>query len=660
MNGKVVIGTELDTENFDAQISNIEKRLQELDEKAREPIEIDGVKVTGVTNLTDEEVNEYNELLKQRDELVAKEMELMEAERAATQELKKQEAIIQQQNSAVKEQGLNNSDNASQILRLSKELEDMVREYNAIQNADIISETSLRNADELKQDIKDTVKEIEKLGGGKIIVSGITDVSGQMGNVNKGLTNIVKKVGRWTLAIFGVRSAYMGIRQAMGVISQYEDGMTDKLNYIKYALAYTVKPIIVWIMNAVIKILQYVNYIAKAWTGRNLFKTADAFENAQKKAKGLNKELNKTTAQFDEINTVSSDKSGGGISTPNFDLTEMPEGKVPKWLQFIVDYKDTIISVLGGIAGWLVAIKFHLTGMQALGIGIALAGIVYTIMSLLEYLKDPSWENFGKIIIGIGIAIVGLGIAIGSLPLIIAGAIALILGILIKNWKKITDDYNKFKEWLLGSTDNLMNKMVDKLGGFSLIVNTIIGTVVGVIQGAIEMVFTLFDGVFTGVKQFVDGIIRMFNGDLKGGIKLAMRGIGNIIIGVFNFIINAFNTFISPMRALIVAAGKITGSKWTMKNIRIPNIKKLAKGGIINMPGRGVPIGYGQAIGGEHGAEGVIPFTDSQQMQLLGETIGKYVKINNVIDVNMDSRRINRVLQSSNDRVNFASNKKVA
>ena len=47
-------------------------------------------------------------------------------------------------------------------------------------------------------------------------------------------------------------------------------------------------------------------------------------------------------------------------------------------------------------------------------------------------------------------------------------------------------------------------------------------------------------------------------------------------------------------------------------------------------------------------------------MQLLGEAIGKYIRIDNVIDVNMDSRRINRILQNSSDRVNFASNKKVA
>lgn len=82
---------------------------------------------------------------------------------------------------------------------------------------------------------------------------------------------------------------------------------------------------------------------------------------------------------------------------------------------------------------------------------------------------------------------------------------------------------------------------------------------------------------------------------------------------------------------------------------------KLAKGGIVNQPGRGVPLT--SAVSGERGQEGVVPLTDSQQMALLGEAIGKYVRIDNVIDVNMDSRRINRILQSSNDRVNFANNR---
>ena len=472
---------------------------------------------------------------------------------------------------------------------------------------------------------------------GKLDLSG---VQSGLNNVNKGLQNTVKKVAKWGLAIFGVRSAYMAVRSAMNTISQYEDGMKNNIDYIKYALAYTLKPIVEWILNAVVKLLQYVNYIAKAWTGKNLFKTADAFKNAQKGAKGLNKELQKTTTSFDEINVLQDTKSSGGgadIIAPNIDLTGM-RGEVPQWLKWIVDNKNLILSVFAGVNVGLLAWKLGLKGIQSLGIGLAIAGVIYGIQSIIKYLQDPSFENFGKIITGIGIAVAGVAIIFGAWPIAVGGAISAIVGLIISNWEKIKEFMLNICKWL---EDN-----------FVLVGKTI--------SDVIKTSLNLFEGLFIGVKQILDGIIKIFKGDFKNGISLAMRGIGNIIISVLNAVINGFNAFILPMRGLIVAAGKITGKKWTMNTIKIPRIPRLAKGGIINQPGRGVPIGYGQAIGGENRAEGVIPLTDSQQMQLLGETIGKYVKINNVIDVNMDSRRINRILQNSSDRVNFASNKKVA
>ena len=472
---------------------------------------------------------------------------------------------------------------------------------------------------------------------GKLDLSG---VQAGIDNVNKGLTKTVKKVTKWGLAIFGVRSAYMAVRSAMGTISQYEDGMKNNIDYIKYALAYTLKPIVEWILNAVVKLLQYINYIAKAWTGKNLFKTADAFKNAQKGAKGLNKELQKTTASFDEMNVLQGTKSSSGgadIIATNIDLTGM-RGEIPQWLKWIVDNKDLILSVFAGVNAGLLAWKLGLKGIQSLGIGLAIAGVIYGIQSIIKYLQDPSFENFGKIITGIGIAVAGVAIIFGAWPIAVGGAISAIVGLIISNWEKIKEFMLNICKWL---EDNFV--LVGK-------------TISDVIKNSLN----LFEGLFIGVKQILDGIIRIFKGDFKNGINSAMKGIGNIIISVLNTVINGFNAFILPMRGLIVAAGKITGKKWTMNTIKIPRIPRLAKGGIINQPGRGVPIGYGQAIGGENRAEGVIPLTDSQQMALLGETIGKYVKINNVIDVNMDSRRINRILQNSSDRVNFASNKKVA
>ena len=81
---------------------------------------------------------------------------------------------------------------------------------------------------------------------------------------------------------------------------------------------------------------------------------------------------------------------------------------------------------------------------------------------------------------------------------------------------------------------------------------------------------------------------------------------------------------------------------------------KLASGGIINMPGRGVP--YHGATIGERGAEAVVPLTDSQQMALLGEAIGKYITVNATIVNSMNGRVLNRELQRVQNQTNFATN----
>ena len=87
--------------------------------------------------------------------------------------------------------------------------------------------------------------------------------------------------------------------------------------------------------------------------------------------------------------------------------------------------------------------------------------------------------------------------------------------------------------------------------------------------------------------------------------------------------------------------------------IRLP---KLASGGIINRPGRGVPLGVGGAIGGERGREAVIPLTDSQQMALLGREIAKNVVItlNSVTEI--DGRQLARVTAQVMNDMQFASN----
>ena len=72
------------------------------------------------------------------------------------------------------------------------------------------------------------------------------------------------------------------------------------------------------------------------------------------------------------------------------------------------------------------------------------------------------------------------------------------------------------------------------------------------------------------------------------------------------------------------------------------------------MPGKGIPVG--SAMAGERGAEGVIPLTDTQAMETLGEAIGRYITINANIVNRMDSRVISRQLEQIKQDEDFAYN----
>ena len=84
------------------------------------------------------------------------------------------------------------------------------------------------------------------------------------------------------------------------------------------------------------------------------------------------------------------------------------------------------------------------------------------------------------------------------------------------------------------------------------------------------------------------------------------------------------------------------------------NLPRLKVGGIINMPNKGVMLG--SAIGGESGREGVIPLTDTQAMETLGEAIGRYITINANITNTMNGRVISRQLKTIQNDKDFAYN----
>ena len=471
-------------------------------------------------------------------------------------------------------------------------------------------------------------------------------------DIGDGTERVIKKVARWGLAIFGIRSAYMLIRQSMNTLSQYNEKLSADIQNIRYALASTLQPIIEWIIKLVYKLLGYLQYFIYRLTGKNIFKNVNkGLQTANKQAK----ELQKTLAGFDEMNILGQNtkQEGTGSVSPSTDLSKI-QGNPPEWLVWLADNVETLLPIILGIVGGIIALKAKLKGIKALGIGVAIAGIVKSIQSILKYIEEPTWENFGGILEGLGITLLGIGIAFQLWPVALGGAILLCLGLIAPFWDEISGFFANIMDGALTLGENIKKWLHEKLGLFGDIIGIAIDGIVSVFRESIRLIVDFLGGLLSSTKDIIDGIIKICKGDLKGGLEKIFKGIGNAIISVLNTIIDALNIIFTPLRAIIMVAGNILGNDWTMDDIRIPNVPRLARGGIVHNPGNGVLMG--SYIAGEGSSpEAVLPLDDNT-LDRLGESIARHMTINANIYNTMNGRVISRELQKIQNESNFAYN----
>lgn len=654
MNGWITIGSKLDTKQLDKDIASSKRQLAQYEKEAQ--------KLTNTKAKLEIDLQDYEKAKQEIQEATDKSLEFAQTRQQVEFVLETEEMQLNQLNQQYSTQ-------ISQLAEVNGKLQE-----------------NENHQEEIKQHMARTNEEIEK-------AKKIDEVKRGADGLKNSMKDVVRSAIRWGLAIFGIRTAFNFLKSSISTISSYNEQVGTDIEYIRFALASTLEPVVLRLIGLVKTLLNYINYIAQAWFGINLFagastekfnKSKDALGGAAKNAKEINKQL----AGFDEMTVLqdNTDTGGGGGGAggamPSFDLSQF-EGDIPDWLQWIVDHKDEILATLAGIVGFLTAMKLGLGAITALGIGLIIAGIVLAVEGLLAYLQDPSWENFGKVIIGIGIALVGLAVIIGSLPLAVIGAVVLIYGVIIKYWDEIKAFLQKGIDWLTGQSDLVHKVFGDTIGN---IYDAFVNVLSNMLKG--------WDNTFKAIKRIFDDVIKIVKAIIKGDWKGAWEAAKDIVVTIFNTIVAniklAFNAVLgivksiasavgsaiwgvikgaingiigmaedainSPIRAingLLSVLNKLPGvSIGKLSTIKLP---RLAKGGIINQPGRGVMVG--SAVAGERGKEGVIPLTDSQQMELLGEAIGKYITVNASITNTMNGRVISRELKKVQNENDFAFNR---
>lgn len=577
MDGYVIIGTKLDTKQLEQDLKNAKKELSQF-QREKERL----LKEKGKVQL---QISGYDK-------------EKAKIKENTNEMLKKAETEEQVTN-------LLNMEN----LELEKLKQKYSKQFTSLEG---INE-KLKNNQVQQESINEEIDEANnKLENAK----GHENVKNQMSKISDKTSDVIKKIGKWALAIFSVRSAYMFIRQLSSTLAQYNQQYGANLEYIRYALAQAIAPVLEYLVNLAFKLLSYLNYILNAWFGINLFSKASAKNFAS--MAGSASSIKKSLAGFDEMNILNDNGTVGGLGAviPQYDLSNLKDMEIPKWLEWMGKNGNKITKIITGIGSAIVGLKLanlaknlELIGdklwyIKGLGIGVAIYGLINLVIKMIDYIKKldgslenngTSWLDFGNILKYIGITIAGLGIAITSLPVFVAGAIIAILGFVIRFWDDIKSRTQESIDFVLGLGETAttwfeenFEKIKSKAG---ILVTALIGDAIEVFTWITEIVAGLqqstidtLDGLFIGIKQIFDGILLLFKGQFKNGFISIGKGILNALIGTINSAVSLINAVLYPVRTGIAQMGKLFGKNWTIKTIAIPKIPYLASGGIINMP----------------------------------------------------------------------------
>lgn len=530
-----------------------------------------------------------------------------------------------------------------------------------------------------------------------------------LGKAFKGLSGILKVLLGLALKIVGtilavapfitlIIGAVYVVSQAIDKVRKENTEIAQKVQYIVFVINQALAPaiegvanfiakVVNFVLNSVIKIIAYIGYIVKFLTGINIFKNAgiDKFQQSLQKAdentgnikkntggvaRNL-KEARKQLAGFDEMNILSDTSSSGGtggvnlgglggvgdLAQADFKLSEALDVnniKIPQWLTdmmefltnpkqfldpFTTFFKGTNFEFMGkGIADALNGVVDIFVGFQQF-----LIGVGETLIGIFTFNPEIIWDGIKKMVDGIGIILKGLiGIVVGVFETIV-GAIAGVL-------KTIANfGYTYIVTPIVNAVKSLVTKIGSALSGIPNVFKTAFTNAKNKVASIWSNVSTLFSKggkIFNGLK---DGIVNTF----KTIVNNLIKGINSVITKPFK----ELNKTLNGLRNTTILKQKPFKGLWKENPIPIPTIPtiKMAKGGIVNLPSRGVPLG--NAIAGERGMEGVIPLTDSQQMALLGEAIGKYITINANITNTMNGRVLSRELQKIQNEEAFGSNR---
>ena len=799
--GSIRVGTKLDLSGLKNDIKALKKELEsaqkEADKLAQKEAkvsemfaaerEIDDMvdpRYSHKDDIDQREAEAKAQIKAQQDEINAKVQEYTAMLDQANAKLQQQNAIQQaskELNAAIKSEAvLDKITTQEQYNSLLEETRAKMASIEAmaerIATANGVSKDAILASNPSYQRLADTMSVLENTTrefgteaqiAGEKAQTGMRKAKTETKGFGSAIGGAMKKIGKLTLAIFGIRGAYRAVRMAVTEYLATNEQLAAQIETMKSLFAQVLGPAIEWIINLLIKAVSAVNAFVTALTGINFVAKANAaaLEKQAKSGGGGN-----STAGFDEQTKL----SGGGGSGSK--VGTLPDGStidlsfLDPLMEAIRKFKDDIsplINTVGNLFSWLwknVLVPFGDWALNGVLPGFLniLGGAFLVLNDALEIVKPVAlwiWENIlapiaewtGGVIVDV-LNFIGdwihdhhetlakVGVAFGALVALCPSAIAFFSSLIVPfvtlydeceafrvamdklweglkgvfsgaidfiramfdgDWAGMEAAWEKIKESAISLWEGLLeglkagwewckekvvaiwHKIIDKFkelfgihspstlfeqfGIFMMdgLVNGLKNALSKVVNAckeiwnAIKNVFstvgTWFKDTFTKAWQNVKNVFssggKIFDG-IKEGIANTFKTIVNGLISGINKIIsvpfNSINSVLNKIRDISILGMTPFSGLWGYSPLSVPQIPKLALGGIVNRPGRGVP-----AIIGEAGAEAVLPLENNTEwMDILADKIGGNV----TIPIYMDGKKIATYVVDIQKKKAFALN----
>lgn len=519
---------------------------------------------------------------------------------------------------------------------------------------------------------------------------------------SKGFDKGIKSLKRFALSLFSVGSIFAGVSKASSAYLSQNEELAKKLQSVWIGLGSFLEPAINAISNVMLKGLGYLNEFIKALTGVDYIAKANA--KALEKQTKAQAKLNKETQQYDfdvirRQQNISSTSAGEGIDTSGLiNIPELNENIVKrlqdmaKWLKenwyWIKEVGKAILLVFG--------IKAIENILKNIGLLIGSKSSLTGIAGLTELLK---------VLATIGVITTGVDILYSGIT---GRDLVQDLKNILKGFEELKGAHKQNTKTAKGLTEQSKNlsTTIDKLGENGELTGEKLQHIIKALEvtknNSLDLFETMersktFFGNFNGdnkeVKKGQEEVAEQLKITTNDYKKLYEQGLLNDTQSkdyeeTLGLQIITMDKLGKETQNLKTDYEKLTGKTWTIKiereitdkysglnykasnkgafieglenlfkplgNLFIPlfrNQRKMAQGGIVTQPTR--------ALIGEAGyPEAVVPLTDNY-LKTLANLIGQYNSGSgqNVTNVYLNGRLIQREISKTQDKISFATNK---